>query len=319
VGNIGGGGHRQRAVHALSSCIFAVPPEYTTLGAGPRGIPIRLRLEGFVPYAMRKLRLTPFASLAHAQLSAHEKAIEGESAGASRSEGADLRLRALRYCYAEGALLASTDLSGADLTGAYLESADLRNARLIGTDLRFAGLWKANLTGALLYGAIIDNVAFRWTNVQSARIDDSVRRGLLGQQPNLRNWVLAYYSDAGVLQDLHLPDNHNSRLDDKDLSGYNFQALSVDDMQGAQLQGWNLRGANFSGVELDSANLSRSDLRTAVFSGARLSNANFEGADLRGANFKAARNLTQWQVNSAIADNRTQLPPGLLARGEHNR
>jgi hypothetical protein len=86
------------------------------------------------------------------------------------------------------------------------------------------------------------------------------------------------------------------------LSGAN---LEMADLTDADLSDARLDGANLSGTELGDAMLERVD-----FAGARLGGANFAGANL-----KEARNLTQAQIDEALGDSLTVLPPH-LARPE---
>ncbi|MCU6712606.1 pentapeptide repeat-containing protein [Paenibacillus sp. J5C_2022] len=83
------------------------------------------------------------------------------------------------------------------------------------------------------------------------------------------------------------------------------------DQIGANLQGADLRGENMRGAFLIAADLSGADLRWADLIGADLRDANLCAADLRESLF-----LTQFQVNAAIGDARTKLPP-TLERPQH--
>lgn len=76
------------------------------------------------------------------------------------------------------------------------------------------------------------------------------------------------------------------------------------DLIGAKLKGANLRGANLRGAFLISADLRGADLRSADFIGADL-----RDADLRGANLQGSIFLTEAQLNSAVGDTNTKLPP----------
>ena len=78
------------------------------------------------------------------------------------------------------------------------------------------------------------------------------------------------------------------------------------DLMGADLAGAALRGANLRGAYLIGARLKKADLRQADLIGADLRAADLSGADLTGALF-----LTQSQVNAAIGDAGTKLPPAL--------
>jgi hypothetical protein len=73
------------------------------------------------------------------------------------------------------------------------------------------------------------------------------------------------------------------------------------DLTEADLSDARLDGANLSGAEFGEALLERVD-----FAGARVGGANFAGANL-----KEARNLTQAQIDEALGDSLTILPPHL--------
>jgi hypothetical protein len=73
------------------------------------------------------------------------------------------------------------------------------------------------------------------------------------------------------------------------------------DLSDADLSDARLDGANLRGAELCEALLERAD-----FAGARLGGANFAGANL-----KEVRNLTQEQIDEALGDALTVLPPDL--------
>ncbi len=85
------------------------------------------------------------------------------------------------------------------------------------------------------------------------------------------------------------------------------------DLVEADLQGADLRGANLRGALLIGADLRDADLRDADVTGADLRGADISGADLSEAIF-----LTQAQLESAVGDLGTRLPPP-LARPLHWR
>jgi hypothetical protein len=87
--------------------------------------------------------------------------------------------------------------------------------------------------------------------------------------------------------------------------------VAGDDLRGADLIGANLArtdlsGANLRGATLVGADLSGADLRLADVTGADL-----RGADLSGANLGEALFLIQSQVDSAVGDHGTNLPPAI--------
>jgi uncharacterized protein YjbI with pentapeptide repeats len=78
------------------------------------------------------------------------------------------------------------------------------------------------------------------------------------------------------------------------------------DLIAARLNGADLRGANLRGARLIGAGLRRADLTLADLTGADL-----RDADLRGADLTASLFLTQPQLDSALGDSDTGLPPSL--------
>lgn len=110
-----------------------------------------------------------------------------------------------------------------------------------------------------------------------------------------------------------LPTERHSDLSNADLSG----ALLVD----AHLRYALLRDANLTGTNLSFADLEHAELQDVVLTNAKLvcsklSNAEIEGAQLEGAHvegadFTGARHLVPAQLQMAIGDGATKLPPGV--------
>jgi uncharacterized protein YjbI with pentapeptide repeats len=87
-------------------------------------------------------------------------------------------------------------------------------------------------------------------------------------------------------------------------------------LSGASLVGANLtradcRFADFSFTRLTRASLRLADFTSADLRGADFADADLEGTILIGADLTNARNLTVAQLQSAIVDKSTKLPPGL--------
>jgi hypothetical protein len=78
--------------------------------------------------------------------------------------------------------------------------------------------------------------------------------------------------------------------------------LEMADLSDADLSDARLEGANLSGADLSEARLDRAD-----FAGAKFGNVNLAGASLL-----EARNLTQAQIDEALGDPLTVLPPDLM-------
>ncbi len=87
------------------------------------------------------------------------------------------------------------------------------------------------------------------------------------------------------------------------LTGRDFKDL---DLKKVNLSGADLSGSDLSGSDLGWADLSGADLRRTDLRGTRLIFADLTGADLRGA-----KGLSRRQVEEAITDKATRLPPGL--------
>jgi uncharacterized protein YjbI with pentapeptide repeats len=69
-----------------------------------------------------------------------------------------------------------------------------------------------------------------------------------------------------------------------------------------------LRRTDLSNANLEGANLSGANFTDAILRGANLKNAILKGTILRGADLTDAKNLTRAQLETAIIDDRTQLP-----------
>ncbi len=110
----------------------------------------------------------------------------------------------------------------------------------------------------------------------------------------------------------------NANLKSIDLSGANLRGanLSGTDLSEGDLVSAKLRHADLSISRLGGAKLVDADLAGATFKGADLEDtdlrgANLLGADLKGADMRQVAGLVQAQINKAMADRETRLPPGL--------
>ena len=88
--------------------------------------------------------------------------------------------------------------------------------------------------------------------------------------------------------------------------------------RGADLAGRRLQGADLRRADLRASCLIRADLRGADLGKADVLGADLRGADLRSANLVDAIFLTQAQVQAAVGDSKTVLPP-VLTRPPHWR
>lgn len=105
-----------------------------------------------------------------------------------------------------------------------------------------------------------------------------------------------------------------ARLDGAD---FRYASLSAADLTGAnlgvaQLRHANLRLANLQGATLRGADLSGARLAGAKLAGADFKGATLVGADLADADLSQVENLTQGQVDKAVCDMKTKLPPGVF-------
>jgi hypothetical protein len=88
-------------------------------------------------------------------------------------------------------------------------------------------------------------------------------------------------------------------------------------LRAANLGGALLHGADFGGAVLEGASLRGATLAGANLRGAHCAGANFEDADLSGAlvagcDLAHTTGLIQAQIESAVGDGNTELPPGLV-------
>jgi hypothetical protein len=83
-------------------------------------------------------------------------------------------------------------------------------------------------------------------------------------------------------------------------------------LTGANLEMADLSDADLSDARLDRANLSGADLSEALLDRADFAGAKFGGVNLSGASLLGARNLTQAQIDEALGDPLTVLPPHIV-------
>lgn len=87
----------------------------------------------------------------------------------------------------------------------------------------------------------------------------------------------------------------------------------------ARFKSASLVGADLSNAHLNSANFTNANLTRAILDDADLAGAVLDAAILKGAGLRRARNLTQEQIDRAIGDNDTVLPPNLEVPEVWNR
>jgi Pentapeptide repeats (8 copies) len=98
---------------------------------------------------------------------------------------------------------------------------------------------------------------------------------------------------------------------------FSFTRLRHASLRFATLTRANLEMADLSDVDLsdarlDGANLSGADLSEAVLDRADFAGTRLGGTNLSGASLLEARNLTQAQIDEALGDALTSLPPSLV-------
>ncbi|MGE5516589.1 MAG: pentapeptide repeat-containing protein [Bacteroidota bacterium] len=135
---------------------------------------------------------------------------------------------------------------------------------------------KMDLAGGALGGTVLANADFREADLSDAQLAEARLDGA---------------------------DFRYATLNAADLSGANLGVAQLRhcDLRLANLQGASLRGADLSGARLRGAKLAGADLKGAVLVGSDLSDADLSQVD----------NLGQSQVDKALCDMKTKLPPGL--------
>ena len=225
----------------------------------------------------------------------------------SSVKGAKLSGRWLRGLKAQSVFAVNSDFTFADLHGAYLQYADLRGADFYGADLADADLSQSDLRGVEFQVADVFGASFAAANLEGAELQLAARIEPV-QVRQTYNWFLAELSPDAPAQLCTTPKDcidHKDRLRRKDYSGLDLQGYSFfqPDLSGANLR------RSLLPDSLDHANLSKADLRGADFSHVDLAGANLEGADLRGSDLTYAEGLTRSQIESALTDVKTELPP----------
>jgi CheY-like chemotaxis protein len=167
------------------------------------------------------------------------------------------------------------DVAALDVSAVVAEHARwLETKAAEGKRATFTGM---DLAGVDLSGALLANATFRQVELSDACLAEARLDG---------------------------SDFRHAVLSAADLGGAN---LGVATLRHARLDLSNLEGAVLRGCDLSGARLCGS--RTA---GADFKGANLMGADLRDADLSRVENLTQAQVDKALCDKGTRLPPGIF-------
>ena len=121
--------------------------------------------------------------------------------------------------------------------------------------------------------------------------------------------------------DLKRAELASADLTEADLAGANLKGANLAgalllgaDLTRAFLVGADLAGAHVFGTELAGADLTGASLVDASLLGADLAGADLSGADLACADLESAQGLVQEQIDEALIDEQTMLPPGILWR-----
>jgi uncharacterized protein YjbI with pentapeptide repeats len=168
-----------------------------------------------------------------------------------------------------------TDVAGLDVTA--FVAAHLEWLASKGSSGKRASLTGMDLAGADLARTVLANATFREADLSDACLAESRLDGA---------------------------DFRYAKLGAADLTGAN---LGV-----AQLRHADLRLANLEGANLRGADLSGARLRGARLAGADFSGATLVGTDLSEADLSQVDTLVQAQIDKAIFDMKSKLPPGLL-------
>jgi uncharacterized protein YjbI with pentapeptide repeats len=241
---------------------------------------------------------------------------KGNYAGANLF-GASVKTTNLSEADLSSAILSQADFNSSNLFGANLTSADLSQADFNNSNLSGANLTSANLSGAKLHGLTLSGTNLSYANLTNATIrsafsgdtnatgatfvnadfEDQNLNGIF-VDANFSNARLSGANLAGVYDGIH--------AEGVDFRQSTFGSFT---MRGASLAGANLAGVNlrhakeeplstysgwgstpqtysqvndFHGTDFTGANLDNADLRVK-----NLSNANFERVSGSGANFGA--------------------------------
>jgi uncharacterized protein YjbI with pentapeptide repeats/DNA-binding NarL/FixJ family response regulator len=169
-----------------------------------------------------------------------------------------------------------------------------------------------------------DVAAFDVTTVIASHLKWLETKGTEGSRANLEGKDLAGVDlartvlAAACLRRADLSDANlaEARLDGADLR---YATLSASNCTSAVMGVAQLRHADMRLANLEGASLRGADLSGARLGGARLGGADFDGAilvetDLCEADLSKVENLKQSQIDKAIGDSSTRLPPGLRLR-----
>lgn len=241
---------------------------------------------------------------------------------------ANLEGATLGHAELNEAKLKHANLTGANLNDAHLERASLEHAILSNADLGGAVLKGAILKSAFLDGAKIDHADLRETRLQSANLYVesmnfvNLRGAEIDESPKLSRKLKDVLEIQGTSsnksQDIP-PAVNNEPSSEDSLIGllvseipeseagrnqrYKNAILSMSDLDGVALSGYDLSDADFTGSWLRGADLIGSILHRAKFINSDLTGAKLENAEMDNCN------LTGATVTRAQLDKAKNVPP----------
>ncbi len=210
------------------------------------------------------------------------------------------------------AQLKGCDLRYADAARSFMVRADLRNANLdnasaMYSDLRDANLRNASLCGTNLMLALLNRADLSYSHLQKSDLAWADLRNTDLRGANLEGAFLTEANLTGALL-------ANAKLSGANLAGADLRGCSIlmTDFSGANLNGANLdKQLDLTGSTFRGANLAESILRGAKLGGADFAEANLQGADLRGADLSHII-CTGANLYGAIYDKNTKWPIGTV-------
>lgn len=266
-----------------------------------------------VPRVLGRIRLSPFpfANLYEEDVSTKPPNWTGQPTEDVLVKGARLDNARMEYAYADLAFLVNAKLRSAklrkaslvqaNLSHADLSHADLSNAVLANADLNNANLSEADMSCATLLGADLSDARLSGANLSEADLGGA---DLTRAKLNNANLTSAHFPDAHLQQaDLSLAELAEADLTNAD--------LTEADLFQAKLSGAYLARTNLSNAKLHYCNLSKAYLVGADLTGADVTATNLDEANLKGVDLRTVKGLTKSQIQKAIKDKNTLLPPDL--------
>jgi uncharacterized protein YjbI with pentapeptide repeats len=207
----------------------------------------------------------------------------------------------LPYAKLHEAQFNGADLEDANFSVAELQSANFEKANLQGTDLSgIDSLRRTDLRGASLKGTNLTNANLRYVNLTNANLEYANLEGANLQDVDLTNTSLF---EASLRRSVYSPQTKPFEQLKGLLEQQRAYLIDVGSkLEGADLEGIDLRTANLNGAILESANLQKANLRYANLTGTNLQKVNFRGTDLSHATLHNA------YVKGAIYDSKTRIP-----------